>query len=394
MRECFVIMPIGSGDAYQVYRNRYEHIIQPAVEGLRIDDQQIFRCIRADFITKTGSITRDLLGRLYRSDAVVADLTDLNANVFYELGVRHALRAGTILIALKGTRPPFDVGDLRVIPYEDRVGGEKEAIPQIQEMLRSLLADERPQDSPVLHAIPELAELGAVKEHEARVAALLRERDLLKAQLEVSEKTSLTNQAAIEGMRDAIEQLGKRLSEAQRRDAQAEIESVVQAKRAPATSVRVPRLGDVPVDPQTVFVLMPFSRDLEPVFEAVREAADRSGLRSFRADAISAAGSIIDQIFESIARSGLVVADLTGRNQNVMYELGLANAMGKDTVLLAQDIGDVPFDIRSQRVLTYEPSLKSMHELRNRLIQAFEHYKERGMPNKPVQPTREKNARG
>src|SRR6266550_6124876 len=105
MRECFVIMPIGSGDAYQVYRNRYEHIIQPAVDGFRLDsdDRQVFRCVRADFVTKTGSITRDLLGRLYRSDVVVADLTDLNPNVFYELGVRHALRSGTILIALKGT---------------------------------------------------------------------------------------------------------------------------------------------------------------------------------------------------------------------------------------------------------------------------------------------------
>jgi len=65
MRECFVIMPIGSGDAYQVHRNRYEHIIYPAVEGVCVNDQQVFRCVRADFVTKTGSITRDLLGRLY-----------------------------------------------------------------------------------------------------------------------------------------------------------------------------------------------------------------------------------------------------------------------------------------------------------------------------------------
>lgn len=377
MRECFVIMPIGSGDAYQVYRNRFEHIIQPAVEGLQVDGEQTFRCVRADFVTKTGSITRDLLGRLYRSDAVLADLTDLNPNVFYELGVRHALRAGTILIALKGTRPPFDVGDLRIIPYEDRVGGEKDAIPQIQEMLKSLLVEDRPQDSPVLHAIPELAELGAVKEHEARVTALSRERDLLKAQLAVLERTTLTNQAAIEGMRDAIEQLSKRLSEPQRRDAQAEIEAAVQTKRAAATPIRVPRLGDVTVDPQTVFVLMPFGADLEPVFHVVREAADRSGLRSFRADSISAAGPIIDQIFESIARSGLIVADLTGRNQNVMYELGLANAMGKETLLLSQDIEHVPFDVRGQRVLTYKPSLRSMQELRQRLMEAFEHYRRR-----------------
>jgi hypothetical protein len=374
MRECFVIMPIGSGEVYQMYRNRYVHMIQPAIEGIRVNDQQIFRSIRADFVTQTGSITRDLLSRLYRSDAVLADLTDLNPNVFYELGVRHALRVGTILIALKGTKPPFDVGDLRVIYYEDRVGGEKDAIPQIQEMLRSLMSVDRPQDSPVLHAIPELAELGAVKEHEARVATLLRERDLLKAQLEVSEKTSLTNQAAIEGMREAIDQLSKGLSESQRKDAQLEIESAVQARRAAAPPIRVPRLGDVTVDPKIVFVLMPFDSDLDPVYQVIVDAACSTGLIISRADKLTETGSIIDQIFEAIARSGLIVADLTGRNQNVIYELGIAGAMGKETVLLAQGTKDVPFDIRSQRVLTYNPSMKSLQELRSRLMQTFKHY--------------------
>lgn len=101
---------------------------------------------------------------------------------------------------------------------------------------------------------------------------------------------------------------------------------------------------------------MPFSSDLEPVFDVIRGAAEAWGLRTIRADALSAAGLIIDEIFESIAKSGLIVADLTGRNQNVMYELGLANAMGKDTILLAQDLKDVPFDISGQRVLVYEPS--------------------------------------
>lgn len=378
VRECFVIMPIGSGDAYQAYRNRYERIIKPAVEGLRVDDQQVFRCVRADFVTTTGSITRDLLRRLYRSDAVVADLTDLNPNVFYELGVRHALRSGTILIALKGTRLPFDVGDLRVIPYEDRVGGEDEAIPQIQDMLKSLLGEERQQDSPVLHAIPELAELGAAKEHEARIAALQRERDLLRAQLEVSEKTGLTNQASLEAMRTAIEELSKRLSGPQRRDAQEEIESLVHAKRAVPSPIRLPRMGEVAVDPDTVFVLMPMSGELEPIYEVIRHAADEAGLRSYRADSISATASIIDQIFESIAKSGLIVADLTGRNQNVMYELGLANAMGKRTLLLSQDVQDVPFDVRHQDVLIYSLSFSRVEDLRRQLIEAFRRYKVEG----------------
>jgi hypothetical protein len=254
------------------------------------------------------------------------------------------------------------------------VGGEKDAIPQIQEMLRSLLSVDRPQDSPVLHAIPELAELGAVKEHEARVATLLRERDLLKAQLEVSEKTSLTNQAAIEGMREAIEQLSKGLSESQRKDAQLEIESAVRARRAAAPPIRVPRLGDVTVDPKMVFVLMPFDPDLDPLYQVIVDAACSTGLRILRADKLSESGSIIDQIFEAIARSSLIVADLTGRNQNVIYELGIAGAMGKETVLLAQVTKDVPFDIRSQRVLIYNLSMKSLQELRSRLKQSFEHY--------------------
>jgi hypothetical protein len=379
MRECFVIMPIGSGDATKVYRNRYEYIIKPAVEGFCVNKQQVFRCVRADLVNKTGSITEDLLGRLYRSDVVVADLTDLNPNVFYELGVRHALRSGTILIALRGTRPPFDLGDLRIIPYEDRLGGEKEAIPQIQEMLKSLLGEERQQDSPVLRAIPELGELGAVKEHEARIAAVQYERDLLKEKLEVSERTSLTNQAVLEAMREAIEEISKRLSESQRRDAQAELASLAQAKRAAVPSISVPRLGNVVVDPEMIFVLMPFSHRMEPIYAIIRQAADEVGLRSFRAHDISTPGPIIDQIFESIAKSGLIVADLTDRNQNVMYELGLANAMDKKTLLLSQDIQDVPFDVRHQRVLIYAPAdmseKKLQRTLQSQLIEAFKQYR-------------------
>ncbi len=375
MRQCFVIMPIGSGDAYQIYRNRYEHIIEPAIKGLQVAGEQAFQCVRADFVTQTGSITRDLISRLYRAEAVIADLTDLNPNVFYELGVRHALRSGTILIALKGTKPPFDVGDLRVVSYEDRVGGEKEAIPQIQEMLSSLLADQRELDSPVLLAIPDLAELGSVKEQQARLLALEHERDLLKAQLEVSERANLASQGLLEAMRGAIEKLGDQVSQAQRKNAKAKIEAVVQSERRASESLTVPRVGSVPVDPNTVFILMPMSRDLEPLYETIQMAATAAGFRSYRADAILAVGRIIDQIFEAIGRAELIVAVLTARNQNVMYELGLARAMGKEALLLSDDLRDVPFDIRDQRVLSYDMSVQGLKKLQWRLQRAFDGYR-------------------
>ena len=149
MKKCFVIMPIGSGKEYDIFRNRYEKIIKPAVEELQDDDQQIYECERADLISKSDLITHDILKHLYESDVVIADLSKLNPNVFYELGVRHALRNKTVLIALKGTKLPFDVSNLRIIFYEDRIGGEKEVISQIQDFLKTFVEKEDLVDSPV-----------------------------------------------------------------------------------------------------------------------------------------------------------------------------------------------------------------------------------------------------
>src|SRR2546423_12316911 len=97
MKTCFVIMPIGSDEAYRIYLNRYENLIKPAIEGVLQGDLRVFDAIRADFISRTGSINHMVLRHLYEADVVIADLTDLNPNVLYELGVRNALRHGTIL---------------------------------------------------------------------------------------------------------------------------------------------------------------------------------------------------------------------------------------------------------------------------------------------------------
>jgi len=156
LKTCFVVMPIGSGEMYEEYLSRYENIIKPAVDGLKIDGRQVYKSVRADFVSQTGSITRTILDYLFRSDVVIADLSDLNPNVFYELGVRHSLRNKTILIAAKGTKPPFDVGDLKIVFYENKIGGEKKVIPELQTVLRRLAETEEQVDSPVFHAIPKL----------------------------------------------------------------------------------------------------------------------------------------------------------------------------------------------------------------------------------------------
>jgi len=157
LKICFVIMPIGKGEIYEEYLYRYEKIIKPAVEGFRIDGKRIYKSIRADFLSQTGSITRIVIEYLFTSDIVIADLSDLNPNVFYELGVRHALSNKTILIAQKGTQLPFDVGDLRIIFYQNKVGAEKKFIQELQALLLKFSNDPELVDSPVFQTIPKLS---------------------------------------------------------------------------------------------------------------------------------------------------------------------------------------------------------------------------------------------
>src|SRR5260370_37561658 len=96
---CFVIMPIGSPTRdrikYDLFKEIYEDIIRPAVR----EANQELECIRADEIREAGNIVRDIVSHLCEAELVVADLTDQNPNVFYELGVRHALGKSTILLA-------------------------------------------------------------------------------------------------------------------------------------------------------------------------------------------------------------------------------------------------------------------------------------------------------
>src|SRR5262245_61164373 len=99
-KPCFVFMTYCSCRDRNSFEDRYRRIFKKAVEEFR--GGEVFSCLRADEIPDPGSITAQFLQELARADVVVADLTDLSANVFYELGVRHALRHGTLLLIEKG----------------------------------------------------------------------------------------------------------------------------------------------------------------------------------------------------------------------------------------------------------------------------------------------------
>ena len=106
------------------------------------------------------------------------------------------------------------------------------------------------------------------------------------------------------------------------------------------------------------FVMMPFKGAVGNYYQSIYEPAIRkAGLRAIRADDdMFAMGKIIDQIWSGIHEAKVLVAELTGRNPNVFYELGLAHALEKPVVLVSSNQEDVPFDVQHIRVIYYDAS--------------------------------------
>ncbi|MFN6337924.1 MAG: TRAFs-binding domain-containing protein [Cyanobacteriota bacterium] len=159
---CFVVMPFGvkpdPGGLPDIDFDRlYQTALQPAVEAAGLEP------IRADHETTGGVIHKPMFERLLLCDYVLADLTTANANVFYELGVRHTARPSTTLtIFAKHQKIPFDVNFLRSLPYDlgkDNAFGEAEAqalresVSHRLRELRELAKDQAPVDSPLFQLL-------------------------------------------------------------------------------------------------------------------------------------------------------------------------------------------------------------------------------------------------
>lgn len=105
----------------------------------------------------------------------------------------------------------------------------------------------------------------------------------------------------------------------------------------------------------TCFVLMPFGNWYDRYYEEIYKPAIKdAGFEPMRADDLFHTGSVMEQIWEQVNKAKVMLAELTGKNANVFYELGLSHARGKPVVFVAGIIDDVPFDLRHLRVITYE----------------------------------------
>lgn len=127
---------------------------------------------------------------------------------------------------------------------------------------------------------------------------------------------------------------------------------------------------DAEVDPKLILVLTPFHPTYREAYETISMVCQKAGFRCLRGDEEQAKGDILAHVIKLMVKARLIIVNIGGRNPNVLYELGLAHALDKRTILISQNLNSVPFDIRSKRILIYHNVEELRHDLTQALLRA------------------------
>lgn len=121
------------------------------------------------------------------------------------------------------------------------------------------------------------------------------------------------------------------------------------------------------------FVLMPFSENFDDIYRlGIQAAAVESGILAERVDEQVYSETMLERIYRQIDIADFIIADLTGKNPNVFYEIGYAHAKQKRCTLLTQRADDIPFDLKHHRHLVYGSKISA---LKSMLITEMEWHK-------------------
>ncbi|MEW6617938.1 MAG: hypothetical protein AB1422_01075 [bacterium] len=107
------------------------------------------------------------------------------------------------------------------------------------------------------------------------------------------------------------------------------------------------------LDEDFVFVIMPFNEEFNNVYDRIKEVVESLGMRCERVDEQIFFGGIMDKIKENLIKARIIIAELSEKNLNVYYELGLSHGYEKRVIMLTQDVNNLPFDLRHLRMVIY-----------------------------------------
>ena len=122
-----------------------------------------------------------------------------------------------------------------------------------------------------------------------------------------------------------------------------------------------------------VFVLMPLDEEFDDIYKfGIKGASEDGGAYAERVDEQIFTEGILERIFNQINKADIIVADMTGRNANVFYEVGYAHALGKIVLLLTQNADDIPFDLKHKQHIVYAGKIETLKsKLTERILWAI-----------------------
>lgn len=174
-RKCFIVTPIGS-DASTTRRaadGLINAVMKPVLERLG------FQTFVAHEIASPGSITRQVIEHIIYDDLVIANLSELNPNVMYELAVRHCVGLPIVVLAENGTRLPFDISDERTVFFQNDMYGVVDLAPRLEAAIEAALIIGEP-DNPVYRVTQSRVLRESVEPDDAQ-AFLIRKLDYIES---------------------------------------------------------------------------------------------------------------------------------------------------------------------------------------------------------------------
>jgi len=188
---CFVICPIGPKGSET--RKRSDKVLRFIISP--IADKVGLHLIRADQIPSPGIITDQIMKHLLEDELVIADLTDSNANVFYELAIRHVARKPVIQLIQEGEKIPFDAATMRTIEYSfdvERINATKEELEnQISSVLHEPLQVATPFSiSSDLRLYPDLEKVGRLEDPGNKVVVFFNRHSTVDYFVEMYDKAT------------------------------------------------------------------------------------------------------------------------------------------------------------------------------------------------------------
>jgi len=132
------------------------------------------------------------------------------------------------------------------------------------------------------------------------------------------------------------------------------------------------------------FYVGPFSEPFNSIYkDHIAPVFEKHGIEIRRADDIYSTGVIMEDVWVGINSASMVIAEMTGRNPNVMYEVGLAHTVGKPVLMISQAAGDLPFDLRHRRCVIYNYTPPGCRDLETGISKTIE-YLRRNKADEPA----------